>query len=122
MKTLINITAQYQENYAHYNGGQHWKNKGTTIFQVKVNDGCLMFDNDTVVIAIKKILLNECNALCRYTYISHEAIYSTPVIIEDKVFDKAYLQAAEEREEREEKELIEGDYPEYQDPANHWDR
>lgn len=84
MKTLVQITAQYYENYAlhndDYNGVPSWKPKGGQVFTMRIDDtDNFFYYKEECVAVIKELLQEESNNFCRYEYIEHEIIFHEPV-------------------------------------------
>ncbi len=87
MSTLVQISAQYYENYGSEQNPS-WKAKGGQIFTIRADMYDLMYDKENVVKAIEMLLTEQCNSHCRYEYIDHEVIFSEPVELvgfEDKL-------------------------------------
>lgn len=78
MSTLVQITAQYYENYGSPEN-PFWKAKGGQIFTIRADMYDLMYDKENVVKAIEMLLTEQCNSHCRYEYLDHEVIFSEPV-------------------------------------------
>lgn len=94
MKTLLQITAQYYENYgAHSWDGQgecpqRWKAKGGQMFTLRVDSDYFMYAEEQCVKAIAILLEKQSNEYVRYTYIDHELIFCEPIILDDAEFEK----------------------------------
>ena len=91
--TLLQITAQYHENYgAHSWSGvgecpQNWKAKGGQVFTLRVDSDSFMYVEEQCVKAIETLLEKRSNDFERYTYISHELIFSEPIALDDAEFE-----------------------------------
>lgn len=84
MKTLVQITAQYYENYAFgnddYNGVPSWKPKGGQVFNMRVDDtDDFLYAEEDCIAVIKQLLEEKSNEYCRFEYIEHEIIFHEPV-------------------------------------------
>jgi hypothetical protein len=92
--TLLQITAQYYENYgAHSWDGQgecpqHWKPKGGQIFTLRVDSDSFMYAEEQCIKAIATLLEKQSNNYERYTYVDHELVFSEPIVLDDAEFDK----------------------------------
>lgn len=87
MKVLVQITAQYYENYAYFEGGESWKPKGEQLFEMRVDDDYFLYNKEECVEAISKILEKQSNTACKFEYVSHELIFHEPVKIEEEHFE-----------------------------------
>jgi hypothetical protein len=87
MKVLVQISAQYYENYAYFNGGQSWKPKGEQTFEMKVDDDWFLYHKEECVSAIKQILSNQSNSACKFEYVSHELVFCDPITISEEDFE-----------------------------------
>lgn len=87
MKVLVQISAQYYENYAYFNGGQSWKPKGEQQFEMRVDDDYFLYHKEECIEAISKILQKQSNAACKFEYVSHDLIFHESVKIEEEDFE-----------------------------------
>lgn len=98
MKTLLQITAQYHENYgAHSWDGQGtcpqvWKPKGSVMFTLRVDSDSFLSVEEQCKLAITSLLAKQSNHHERFTYIDHELIFHEPIALDDAEFE-AELQA-----------------------------
>ena len=91
MKTLVQITAQYFENYNFFNGGTpRWKPKGGQVFSMHVDSDLFLYGEDTCVEAIKVMLEEQCDKLNKFEYISHEIIFSEPIVLDNDKFESIF--------------------------------
>ena len=80
------VLAQREDNYAWSDGGEAWKKKGGTTFEVKVPDGISLYEDDLVVEYLKRRLLpSVSNDLERYTYADHQLRFNEVQKIEFKL-------------------------------------
>ena len=87
MKTLVQITAQYYENYAAHNSDwdgkrEGWKAKGGQVFQIYADSDDFFYGEEDCIEAIKSLLKEQSNPYCKYEYVSHEIIFSEPITLE----------------------------------------
>ena len=93
MKTLLQITAQYHENYgAHdWNGQgecpQHWKAKGSVMFTLRVDSDSFLYVEDQCKLAIASLLAKQSNHYERFTYLDHELVFHEPIALNDAEFE-----------------------------------
>lgn len=87
-KATVRVLAQYYENYSE--NGTAWKPKGAQHFEIEIDSDSVMYLENQVVAAIKKILANHSNSHCKYEYVEHEVIFSKPVIIDEAEFEAAF--------------------------------
>lgn len=87
MKVLVQISAQYYENYAFFNGGESWKPKGEQVFQMTVDDDYFLYNKEECVEAISKILEKQSSSACKFVYISHELVFHEPFTISEEDFE-----------------------------------
>ena len=73
------VHAQYEENYAHYEGGFHWKKKGGHTFQIEMDADLIMYSNPGEVFS--KMLDSHCNNLERYTYVGYDIQFHKPTVL-----------------------------------------
>jgi hypothetical protein len=97
MRTICRISAQYEENYGD-SVNPHWKFKGAVEFNLNVDADDFIYSEEICVMAIKKLLTEaESNNCCRYTYVSHELVFSS-IKMDDKLFEATLTQFYEARE------------------------
>jgi hypothetical protein len=95
--TICRITAQYEENYGD-SVNPHWKPKGGVEFTLNVDADDFMYSEEICVMAIKKLLTEaESNNCCRYTYVSHELIFSS-IKMDDELFENTLVHIYQTRE------------------------
>lgn len=94
MKTLCQITAQYYENYSDTET-PYWKPKGGQLFNLMVDPDDFMYSKEVCIEVMKDLVDSYSNGHCRYEYVSHELIFSTPVIIPDFKFEELFTEKAE---------------------------
>lgn len=87
MKTLLNIYAQVYENYGE-NQYPIWKAKGGQIFQTRVDMNDFMYVENDCIKALKKLVRENSNDYIKFEYVSHELIFSEPIIIEEEKFEE----------------------------------
>jgi len=77
MNVKIYVTAQSLENYSDTNI-PYWKPKGPMQFVIEdVNSEIILYARKSdIVSVITKQLAMESNQMCKYTYISHEVVFS----------------------------------------------
>ena len=95
--TLIQITAQYYENYSANPDSPSWKAKGGQVFTLKADSDDFFYGEESCIEAIKQMLDKQSNSHCRYEYNSHELIFSEPVQLSTEEFEatlKAICQKA----------------------------
>ena len=86
---LVRIVSQREENYGFSEGGSHWKKKGGQEFTMTANETDMFYTKDSVLIkGIQFFLDKESNECLKYTYVSHELIFSDPIIIEGSLHDE----------------------------------
>jgi hypothetical protein len=108
METQVRILTQVQENYGHYEGNFHWKNKGGQEWVMNVNDGLMMYgDKDVIVKSFQSLLDLESNDLVKYTYQSHELIFCKPLELKGNL-SEVYEKIADEKENEEPNHIIGG--------------
>jgi len=102
MNTLLNITAQYHENYgAHSWDGQGecpqaWKPKGGQVFTLRVDSDSFMYAEAECLKAIATLLAKQSNEYARYTYIEHELVFSEPIALDCDLFQSELLYECEQ--------------------------
>jgi len=87
MTTLIQVTAQVEENYNFFEGGQHWKPKNGQMFTLRADSDDFCYDEENCVKVIQLLLDKQSNDHTRYTYISHELIFQEPIELDSSEFD-----------------------------------
>ncbi len=90
MKTLLQITAQFHENYgAEIHGIFHdaWKAKGSMMFTLRVDSTSFMYAEEQCKLAIATLLAKQSNRYERYTYLDHELIFHEPIALSDDEFE-----------------------------------
>jgi hypothetical protein len=78
MTTLVQVTAQYFENYGNPSDKPHWKAKGGQIFTFRAFADDFMYGKDECVKAIQLLLDDKSGSCWRYEYVDHELIFSEP--------------------------------------------
>ena len=78
-KNTILIHTQYEENYAHYEGGFHWKPKGGHTFQIEMEADFFMYTDPAEVFG--KMLESHNSDLERFTYVDHEIQWQKPTLL-----------------------------------------
>lgn len=78
-KNTVLVHTQYEENYAHYEGGFHWKKKGGHTFQIEMDADIIMYSNPSHVFA--KMLESQCSDLARYTYVGYDIQFHKPTVL-----------------------------------------
>ncbi len=78
-KNTILIHTQYEENYAHYEGGFHWKKKGGHTFQIEMDADLLLYSDPKEVFG--KMLEPHCNDIERFTYVEYEIQWAEPTLL-----------------------------------------
>ena len=86
-KTLVQITAQYSENYG-TSEAPHWKFKGGQLFSLYVDADDFLYGQEQCVKAIQTLLEKQSNSMCRYEYISHELIFNDITPLDADLFEK----------------------------------
>lgn len=93
MNTLLQITAQYHENYGIHNpnsqGGVQWawKPKGSQVFTLRVSSDMFCYAETECLRAIDALLVRQSNDYERYTYVAHELIFQEPIALNDAEFE-----------------------------------
>jgi hypothetical protein len=90
MKTLVQITAQYYENYGFYNGTESWKPKGSQVFNLRADSDLFLYGEEMCVEAIKVMLEEHCDRLNRFEYISHELVFAEPMELDGDKFESIF--------------------------------
>ena len=75
----ILVHTQYYENYAHYEGGEHWKKKGGHTFMIKMDADLLLYTDPAEVFG--KMIENTSNDVARYKYIDYEIVWQEPMVL-----------------------------------------
>lgn len=96
MKTLLLITAQYEENYGS-SEYPHWKKKGGQTFSLNVDADLLMYEKERCINAIRLILDKKYDSHNRYTYLSHELLFSGIETLNDEKFEYYFNQSQLEK-------------------------
>jgi len=95
--TICRITAQCEWN----NGDSvnpHWKPKGGVEFTLMVDADDFLYSKEICIMAIKMLLSDaESNNCCRYTYVSHELVFSS-IKMDDDLFENTLVHIFETRE------------------------
>ena len=86
-KTLVQITAQYSENYG-TSENPHWKFKGGQLFSLEADFDSFMYVEEQCVKAIQTLLEKQSNSMCRFEYVSHELIFSDIIALDADLFEK----------------------------------
>ena len=94
MKVKVNITAQVWYNSAWYDGGESWKPKGNTIFQIDEVDSDDVFyaDKEVLIKTFQELLDGQSNNVERYEYFEHSLQYDEPTVIAGVDFEKSLNQ------------------------------
>ena len=90
MKTLVHIFTQVHENY-----GGTWKPKGGFMFTLRVDSDILIYLEHEGIVAIKRLVEEQCNELERFTYVSHEIIWNEPFELSADLFTKYFDEQCE---------------------------
>ena len=93
----ILVHTQYEENYAHYEGGFHWKKKGGHTFQIEMDADILMYTDPAEVFG--KMLLNHSNDIERFTYLDYEVQWQAPTPLGTQEDYIKYLKVVESEED-----------------------
>jgi hypothetical protein len=75
----ILVHTQYEENYAHYEGGFHWKKKGGHTFQIEMDADLLLYTDPADVFG--KMLETHNSDIERFTYIDYEIQFHKPTVL-----------------------------------------
>ena len=86
-KTLVQITAQYSENYG-TSENPHWKLKGGQLFSLYVDADDFLYGQEQCVKAIQTLLEKKSNSMCRFDYRSHELIFNDITPLDADLFEK----------------------------------
>lgn len=78
-KNTVLVHTQYEENYAHYEGGFHWKKKGGHTFQIEMDADHIFYSDPAKVFS--KMLESHNSDMERFTYVDHEIQYQTPTLL-----------------------------------------
>ena len=70
------VYTQYEENYAHYEGGFSWKKKGGYTFSIEIDADILMYTDTAEIFG--KMLESHNSDIERFTYIDHEVQWQKP--------------------------------------------
>ena len=93
----VKIYTQYEENYAHHEGGFHWKKKGGFTFQIEMDADLLLYTNPEKVFG--KMLESQNSDIERFTYVDYEIEFQTPTVLgtqADYIDANASLEEAED--------------------------
>lgn len=102
MDTLLQITAQVQENYGTHNWNgqgecpQHWKMKGGQMFTLRVDSDMFCYAETECIKAIDTLLASQSDNYYRYTYTAHELIFHEPIALNDDQFKSELLYQCEQ--------------------------
>jgi len=99
MNTLLQITAQYYENYgSEIHGIFHdaWKAKGSQVFTLRVNSDSFMYAETECLKAIDVLLAKQSNKHELFTYVAHELIFQEPIALNDAEFESELLYQCEQ--------------------------
>jgi len=84
MNAIVRVLTQYHENYntdngvnANPNSAPYWKPKGGVEFEVEVNSDIVLYC-DNIEEILTTMVNEQCNPMCKYTYMSHEVNFSKP--------------------------------------------
>jgi len=83
MSLLVQITAQYHENY----GGGTWKAKGTMQFNLRVEGDNFLYVKEQSINAIRTLLARYSNEHGRFTYLDHELVFHEPIMLDTAEFE-----------------------------------
>ena len=75
----ILVYTQYYENYAHYEGGEHWKKKGGHTFSIEMDADLLLYTDPAEVFG--KMVESHNTDLERFKYLDHEIQFHTPTVL-----------------------------------------
>ena len=75
----ILVHTQYYENYAHYEGGEHWKKKGGHTFMIEMDADLLLYTDPAEVFS--KMVEATSNDVARYKYIDYEIVWQEPMVL-----------------------------------------
>ena len=90
MKTLVQITAQYYENYGFHNGTESWKPKGSQVFNLYADSDLFFYGEEMCIEAIKLMLEQHCDRLNKFEYISHELVFAEPIELDGDKFESIF--------------------------------
>ena len=85
MKTLVQITTQFFENYGSIES-PHWKPKGSLMFKMYVDSDDFFYLEEQCIEAIRLLLFEKSNNHERFDYVSHELVFQEPIMIHEKEF------------------------------------
>lgn len=98
MKTiLVQITAQYYENYSDTDK-PYWKPKMGQEFFLRADSDDFMYGLTECIAAIKKMLEKQSNSRCRYEYVSHELIFHESIELSTDEFEANLKEIYQQRE------------------------
>lgn len=96
MKSTIQITAQYEENYGAHNWDgkgicpEHWKPKGAQMFSLEIDLDYLWYAQEQCLSVFNTMLEKQSDCYGRYTYIDHEVIFNKPIELNSDDFEKLF--------------------------------
>ena len=96
MKTTLQITAQYEENYGAHNWDgkgvcpEHWKNKGSQVFTLRVEPEYFWYAEEQFLNTIDYMLRKESNEYIRYNYVGHEFIFMELIELDSDYFENVF--------------------------------
>lgn len=98
MKISLIITAQYEENYGLFNNEPFdiWKFKGEQRFTLKVDTNAFMYGEAEVITAVKTLIASQSDSGSRYTYVSHELVFSEPIELSEADFEVEFEKVCKE--------------------------
>lgn len=93
MKAELRIQAQYFENYNHSGEGEPvFKPKGGQIFTCEIDPELLLHvGNEGLIEACEEVLKGHSNGAIRFTYLSHEVLFSEPIAFETRELTEAIM-------------------------------
>jgi len=93
MKAELRINAQYYENYNLTGEGDPlFKAKGGQVFTCSIDPEVLLqIGNEGLIKACEDILNNHSNGAIRFSYVSHEVLFSDPIEVEARELTEAIL-------------------------------
>jgi hypothetical protein len=93
MKSLVQISAQYYENYNFENGGTpNWKPKGEQVFTLRADTDLFFYGEEMCIEAIKTMIASKTDRLNKFEYISHEIIFQEPMVLDEDQFETTFNQ------------------------------
>ena len=93
MKAELRINAQYFENYNLTGEGEpSFKPKGNQVFTCAIDPELLLHvGNEGLINACEEVLKGHSNGAVRFTYISHEVLFSDPIAFEPRELSEAIM-------------------------------